>query len=145
MAIYTLLGTITNVSPIETITTRSGEPFSKRTVVITQRRFNPTSGEEYRPNHIPIEATKTFCQVIDNFPVGTPVRVTFGLNGREWTDQRTGEIRHFISLLLTSIERDKTAAAHVEKAQTPTAVVSQQTNGAYTASHANPADDGLPF
>ena len=44
MAIYTLSGTITHVSPIVTITTRSGEPLSKRTVVITQRRFNPTSG-----------------------------------------------------------------------------------------------------
>lgn len=145
MAIYTLSGTITHVSPIVTITTRSGEPLSKRTVVITQRRFNPTSGEEYRPNHIPIEATKTFCQVIDNFPAGTPVRVTFALNGREWADQRTGEIRYFVSLLLTSIERDETAAAHVEKAQTQ-AVVSQQPNGAYTAGHGNiPTDDGLPF
>ena len=144
MAIYTILGTITNVSPIETITTRSGEPFSKRTVVITQRRFNPTSGEEYRPNHIPIEATKTFCQVLDNFPAGTPVRVTFALHGRECADQRTRETRHLVSLLLTSIERDETAAAHVVKAQT-IAVVSQQPNGAYTAGHANPADDGLPF
>lgn len=144
MAIYTILGTITHVSHIETITTRSGEPFSKRTVVIKQRRFNPTSGEEYRPNYIPIEATKTFCQVIDNFPAGTPVRVTFALNGREWADQRTGEIRYFISLLLTSIERDETAATQSAKAQTQT-VVSQQPNGAYTAGHATPADDGLPF
>ena len=83
--------------------------------------------------------------MIDNFPVGTPVRVTFALNGREWADKITGEIRYFISLLLTSIERDETAAAHVEKAQTPTSVVSQQPNGAYTAGHATPADDGLPF
>ncbi len=63
--------------------------FRKREVVITT--------EEQYPQHIMVEFVQDKCDLLNNFQVGQPVKVSINLRGREWTNPQ-GEIKYFNSI-----------------------------------------------
>ena len=63
--------------------------FRKREVVITT--------EEQYPQHIMVEFVQDKCDLLNNFQVGQPVKVSINLRGREWTNPQ-GEVKYFNSI-----------------------------------------------
>ncbi len=63
--------------------------FRKREVVVTT--------EEQYPQHIMIEFVQDKCDLLNNFKVGQPVKISINLRGREWTNPQ-GETKYFNSI-----------------------------------------------
>ena len=70
--------------------------FKKRELVVTT--------EEQYPQHILIEFTQDKCDLLNNYRVGEPVKVSINLRGREWTNPQ-GETRYFNSIQGWRIEK----------------------------------------
>lgn len=97
--------------------------FSKREIVVTT--------EEQYPQHILVEFVQDKCSLLDKFSVGQSVTIGINLRGREWTDPKSGTVKHFNSVRGWRIQKsDETQTAQKE------ASVEAQTV---------PADDDLPF
>lgn len=70
--------------------------FKKRELVVTT--------EEQYPQHILIEFTQDKCDLLNNYKVGEPVKVSINLRGREWTNPQ-GETKYFNSIQGWRIEK----------------------------------------
>lgn len=70
--------------------------FKKREVVVTS--------EEQYPQHIMIEFTQDKCDLLNNYTVGEPVKVSINLRGREWVNPQ-GETKYFNSIQGWRIEK----------------------------------------
>lgn len=70
--------------------------FKKRELVVTT--------EEQYPQHIMIEFTQDKCDLLNNYSVGEPVKVSINLRGREWTNPQ-GETKYFNSIQGWRIEK----------------------------------------
>ena len=75
--------------------------FRKREVVVT-------TDEQY-PQHIMIEFTQDKCDLLNNYNVGEPVKVSINLRGREWVNPQ-GETKYFNSIQGWRIERPQAEA-----------------------------------
>ena len=73
-----------------------GNGFRKREVVVTT--------EEQYPQHIMIEFTQDKCDLLNNYRVGEPVKVSINLRGREWVNPQ-GETKYFNSIQGWRIEK----------------------------------------
>ncbi|AWA29039.1 hypothetical protein HYN48_02465 [Flavobacterium magnum] len=85
--------------------------FRKRELVVTT--------EEQYPQHIMIEFGQDKCDLLNNYRVGEPVKVSINLRGREWVSPQ-GETKYFNSIQGWRIER-MAAEAPVYAAAAPTA------------------------
>ncbi len=63
--------------------------FRKREVVVTT--------EEQYPQHIMVEFVQDKVDLLNNFNVGQPVKISINLRGREWTNPQ-GEVKYFNSI-----------------------------------------------
>lgn len=70
--------------------------FKKRELVVT-------TDEQY-PQHIMIEFTQDKCDLLNNYAIGEPVKVSINLRGREWVNPQ-GETRFFNSIQGWRIEK----------------------------------------
>lgn len=70
--------------------------FRKREMVVT-------TDEQY-PQHIMIEFTQDKCDLLNNYTVGEPVKVSINLRGREWVNHQ-GETKYFNSIQGWRIEK----------------------------------------
>ena len=70
--------------------------FRKREMVVT-------TDEQY-PQHIMIEFTQDKCDLLNNYKVGEPVKVSINLRGREWVNPQ-GETKYFNSIQGWRIEK----------------------------------------
>src|SRR6476620_3452726 len=70
--------------------------FKKRELVVTT--------EEQYPQHIMIEFTQDKCDLLNNYRVGEPVKVSINLRGREWVNPQ-GETKYFNTIQGWRIER----------------------------------------
>lgn len=75
--------------------------FRKREVVVT-------TDEQY-PQHILIEFTQDKCDLLNNYHVGEPVKVSINLRGREWVNPQ-GETKYFNSIQGWRIEKPQAEA-----------------------------------
>jgi hypothetical protein len=75
--------------------------FRKRELVVT-------SQEQY-PQHILIEFAQDKCDLLNNYNVGDPVKVSINLRGREWVNPQ-GETKYFNSIQGWRIEKENSAA-----------------------------------
>ena len=91
---YEIIGTVLKTSTTETIQTKSGQPFQRRTLVLMQRRFDQNTGQEFEPNYPTIDFTQRSCQDLDRFQPGDRVRVRFEVQGVKYADKVTGEERY---------------------------------------------------
>jgi len=73
-----------------------GAAFKKRELVVTT--------EEQYPQHIAIEFTQDKCDLLNNYRVGEPVKVSINLRGREWINPQ-GEAKYFNSIQGWRIEK----------------------------------------
>lgn len=63
--------------------------FRKRGVVVTT--------EEQYPQHLMIEFVQDKTELLNNYSVGQPVKISINLRGREWTNPQ-GEVKYFNSI-----------------------------------------------
>jgi hypothetical protein len=70
--------------------------FKKRELVVTT--------EEQYPQHIMIEFTQDKCDLLNNYGVGEPVKVSINIRGREWVSPQ-GETKYFNSIQGWRIEK----------------------------------------
>ena len=75
--------------------------FRKRELVVT-------TDEQY-PQHIMIEFTQDKCDLLNNYNVGEPVKVSINLRGREWVNPQ-GETKYFNSIQGWRIEKQQAEA-----------------------------------
>lgn len=73
-----------------------GNGFRKREVVVT-------TDEQY-PQHIMVEFTQDKCDLLNNYNVGEPVKISINLRGREWVNPQ-GETKYFNSIQGWRIEK----------------------------------------
>lgn len=90
---FKLTGTIKVIGD----TTQVTEKFSKREFVITeQSKF---------PQDISFQLMQDKCSLLDAFKVGGQVEVFFNLNGKEWINKTTGEVKYFNTLNAWKIDQ----------------------------------------
>lgn len=70
-------------------TTQVSQSFRKRELVVTT--------EEQYPQHILVEFSQDRCDLLDNYQIGSNVRVSINLRGREWVNPQ-GETKYFNSI-----------------------------------------------
>ena len=98
MAAYKILGNVHSIGATEQIPTRNGSVFTKRTLVLIQRRFDQNTGEECEPNYPVFEFTGNSCSQLDNFSWGDRVQVSFEVSGSKYNDKQTNEEKYIIRL-----------------------------------------------
>ena len=90
---FKLTGTIKVIGE----TTQVTEKFSKREfVIVEQSKF---------PQDISFQLMQDKCSLLDAFKVGSQVEVFFNLNGKEWINKTTGEIKYFNTLNAWKIDQ----------------------------------------
>ncbi|MDC6364219.1 MULTISPECIES: DUF3127 domain-containing protein [Flavobacteriaceae] len=77
------------IKMIDETKTFGNNGFRKREMVITT--------EEQYPQHILVEFVQDKCDLLNNYSVGQPVKVSINLRGREWTNPQ-GETKYFNSI-----------------------------------------------
>lgn len=98
MAAYKILGNVQHIGATEQIPTKNGSTFTKRTLVLIQRRFDQNTGEEYEPNYPVFEFTGNSCSQLDNFSWGDRVQVSFEVSGSKYNDKQTNEEKYIVRL-----------------------------------------------
>ena len=81
-----ITGTIKHIGPAEPIT----PTFSKRECVIVT--------DEMYPQTLAVQFAQSRIALLDYVSVGQKVTISINLQGREWTDPRTGEVKYFTTI-----------------------------------------------
>ncbi len=90
----TLKGTIKKIGEVQQVT----EKFRKRDVVICDN-----SGKFAQ--YIPFQLAQDKCSLADNLNVGDEVDVSYNMNGKEYTDKKTGELKYFLTLEIWKVTK----------------------------------------
>ena len=85
---YEMSGTVKKIGDIQTFA--SG--FSKRELVVEEEK------DSKWPNVVAFTFKKEGMSKIENVKPGDRVKIGFAVDGREWTDPRTGAVRYFTDL-----------------------------------------------
>lgn len=81
-----VIGSIISIGQVQNLTSKNGNAFQKRDLVISVRRFDPNTGEPVTD----WENTPKFsfmgdkCRDLDRFQIGQMVVVSFDLQGRQY-------------------------------------------------------------
>lgn len=94
----TISGRIHKVSPVQEIKGRGGNSFRKRLLVIDARRYDPVTGEPRFDNYPSFEFSGERVRLLDGLSVGDCVTVHYDVEGREFADPSTHEVRYFNTL-----------------------------------------------
>lgn len=104
---YKITGRVLHVSTPQSFTSKSGNQFVKRDIVIMVRRFDPNTGEpsfdEYNTPKFSFMNEK--CQQLDQIKEGTIVTISFDVRGR--TYEKDGKTEYLTDLNPFSIIPDK--------------------------------------
>lgn len=95
---YEIIGNVHKIGTTESIQTRSGSTFQRRSITLIQRRFDQNTGEEFEPNFPTIDFTREKCGELDRYKPGDRVRIRFDVSGAKYLDKNTGEEKYFNSL-----------------------------------------------
>jgi hypothetical protein len=93
MSSFKLNGTIKKIGDTVQVT----DKFKKREVVITD-------ASTMYPQHVTMQFTQDKCDILNMYNEGQEVEISFNLDGKEYTDKNTGEIKYFNSLNAWKIE-----------------------------------------
>lgn len=128
MAANSIIGQILAIGEVQNLTSQNtGNSFTKRSLVISVRRFDPNTGEPVND----FENTPEFnfigdrCKDLDQFKVGQNVTVYFDLVGRKYTPQGGTEkiindIRPYKIELYGRVATDQSQTAPAPQAPSPT-------------------------
>ena len=92
---YEFTGKVKVVGELQTFA--SG--FTKRNLVVEEER------DGRWPNVVAFAFKKERVALLDGMVSGTRVKVGFAVDGREWTDPKTGKVRYFSDLTALRLER----------------------------------------
>jgi len=111
--------------------------FKKRELVVAT--------EEQYPQFISINFVQDKCDILNNFNVGEPVKVSINLRGREWTSP-AGEVKYFNTLEAWRIEKVGQGNAMPAGGPSAMSLGSDPIPAATTSAVAsNEEEDDLPF
>lgn len=99
MALFNIKGKVKSVGEVQKIS----DNFSKRELIVLEM-----VGQREQP--LMFEATQDRMSLLDGLNLGEEVNVGFYINGREWT-ARDGNVRHFVSLSVNTVEKVNQVAA----------------------------------
>lgn len=97
---YEFKGTVKKVGELQTFS--SG--FSKRDLVVEEDKLGKWS------NVVSFTFKKDKASLLDAVSIGAKVKVAFAVDGREWTDPRTGNVKYFTDLTGMNLEVEGGAA-----------------------------------
>jgi hypothetical protein len=122
MSSFKLNGTIKKIGDTVQVT----DKFKKREVVITD-------ASSMYPQHVTMQFTQDKCDILNAYNEGQEVEISFNLDGKEYTDKNTGEIKYFNSLNAWKIESAAPSLASItsEAPSQPSPITDE--------------DDSLPF
>ena len=123
----TITGRVHRITPEQTITGKSGKTFTKRTLVLDAARYDTHTGEKKFDNYPSIEFSGEQMNKLDEFKEGDALVVSFDINGREFKDEKTGEVKYFNSIRGYKVERYGDVEAKAQQAPTPNTSSQQQT------------------
>lgn len=123
------------IKMIDETKTYGSNGFRKREVVVT-------TDEQY-PQHILIEFTQDKCELLNNYQVGEPVKISVNLRGREWVNPQ-GETKYFNSVQGWRIEKLQPQAPAGSNYETPPMPTAQDSFQPATNFKEEDHDD-LPF
>ena len=92
---YEFIGKVKAVGELQTFA--SG--FTKRDLVVEEER------DGRWPNVVAFSFKKDNAAMLDGMSPGARVKVGFAVDGREWTDPKTGKVRYFSDLTALRLER----------------------------------------
>ena len=122
-AMYEFIGKVKAVGELQTFA--SG--FSKRELIVEVER------EGNWPNVVAFAFKKEHAAKLEGLAPGMRVKIGFAVDGREWTDPKTGKVRYFSDLTALRLER-LDASAQVPAPAVPDDVASELDD-----------DSGIPF
>ena len=93
---YDMSGTVRKICDLQTFP--SG--FTKRDLVVEEEKDNPKW-----PNIVAFTFKKEAVGKLEGLKPGDRVKVGFAVDGREWTDPRTGATRYFTDLTALFLEK----------------------------------------
>lgn len=137
-----ITGRVHRITPEQTVTGKSGKTFTKRTLVLDAARYDTHTGEKKFDNYPSIEFSGEQMKRLDEFKEGDAVVVSFDINGREFKDGQTGEVKYFNSIRGYKVERYGDVEAKAQQAPPPNTGNEQQTAAPVQTQQ---GDDGLPF
>ena len=154
----TITGRIRKITPVQEIKRASRATFAKRTLVLDAARYDTHTGEKKYDNYPSFEFSGEAMNILDNFNEGDAVTVSYDINGREFEDPNTHEVKYFNTIRGYKIEPyGKREEAHVQ-AQEPApqgnAVIQgergvkptpEQAKDLFPPVQGNDDNDGLPF
>lgn len=116
------------------------DKFKKRDVVITVEL------DSKYPQDVLFQLTNDKCDISNTFTVGSIVKVSYNLRGREWTSPQ-GEVKYFNTLEAWKLEAATLDGVAPEAAPAATAAPAAKagTAAAQTVVVASKDDDDLPF
>lgn len=102
----TITGRIHKITPTKTIISeKTGNTYYKREIILDASRFDQYTGEKKFDNFPMLEfGGEEGCKQLDSYNVGDLVTISFDLNGREYNDKQTGEVKYFTSVRGYKIE-----------------------------------------
>lgn len=112
----TITGRIRKITPVQEITGKSGKTSSKRTLVLDAARYDTHTGEKKYDNYPSFEFWGEAMNILDNFNEGDAVTVSYDINGREFEDPNTHEVKYFNTIRGYKIE----PYGRTEEVQAPT-------------------------
>ena len=92
---YEFIGKVRSVGELQTFA--SG--FSKRDLVVEEERDGKW------PNVVAFSFKKENAAKLEGMAPGMRVKIGFAVDGREWTDPKTGKVRYFSDLTALRLER----------------------------------------
>ena len=141
----TITGRIHRITPEQTITGKSGKTFAKRTLVLDAARYDTHTGEKKYDNYPSFEFSGDGMKILDNFKEGDAVTVSYDINGREFEDPETHEIRYFNTIRGYKVERYGDVEAKTQQAPVPNTNNQQQTAAPATQEQGDEEKSDLPF
>lgn len=84
-----LIGTIVSIGQTVSLSTKDGNSFTKRELVISIQKFDPNTGQPYsdKSNTPQITFMNAKCSELDKYQVGQLVSVSFDVTGTPYTDR----------------------------------------------------------
>jgi single-strand DNA-binding protein len=126
---FTITGEIKEIFPEQQI----NERFKKREFVLTVADGSFTQ-------QILFQLIQDKCGLISSYKPGDRIKVNFNLKGREWKDNKTGNIKYFNSIEAWRIEREGGNESSSKTSQEPKPIPTPEVPPPGPLS-----DDDLPF
>lgn len=135
-----IIGTIESIGPTQSLMAKNGNPFQKRDVVISVRRFDPNTGQPVTDweNTPKLSFMGEKCRDLDRFQVGQAVIISFDLQGRKYENAN-----HEVDII-TEARPYKIELYGQRTAQQPTAQTAPQAPANPYPQQAMPASQPAP-